>query len=139
MFLPPWCLLLFIDGTPVSTINDVQDVFTHLCSTSQCACTCVFAHDEACNSLTLAGTLQLYFDQWRDIRELCQAAHFSTLHVLQSLHVARKLTQSILLRQDDWPLQVAAEFLQLKQYADQGMFGDPAPIPTGAPVFRWVY
>lgn len=41
--------------------------------------------------------------------------------------------------QDDWHLWEATEFLQLQQYADQGMFGDPVPFPHNAPVFRWVW
>lgn len=36
-------------------------------------------------------------------------------------------------------LWLGTEFLQFKQYDDQGMFGDPVPFPPDAPVFCWIW
>ena len=41
-----------------------------------------------------------------------------------------RLTRKKLLIQEDWPDWETSEFLQLDQYALQGMFGKPTALPT---------
>ncbi len=52
-----------------------------------------------------------------------------------------KLTRGKLLQQQDWSDWQDSEYLQLNQYEDQGMFGQPVAVTEDDAVFHlvWTY
>ena len=50
-----------------------------------------------------------------------------------------RLCRSKILQSEDWQQWKEAEFLQLNQYADQKMFGDPISPPKNAAILNFVW
>jgi hypothetical protein len=61
--------------------------------------------------------------------------------VLNTVTRVMKLTRGKLIKQPDWDVWLASEFLQLDQYDAQGMFGTPVAVASDAAVFCtvWMY
>lgn len=127
--------LLAINGVPVHTLDDVHKIVASARQSSTPNCQFRFAFDEVRNGLTSVGLLQLYFDQWRDIRNLRQQAARDAC----PSHQVNKLTRRTLRKQDDWQEWRLSEHEQLENYDRQGMFGEPIPPPADAPLFHWVW
>ena len=63
------------------------------------------------------------------------------MHAINSTKKRAKLTRKILKQQQDWSEWLQSEHKQLTQYENQGMFGEPTPIPDDANClpFIWTY
>jgi hypothetical protein len=61
--------------------------------------------------------------------------------VLNVVNHVMKLTRGKLLKQSDWSNWQESEYLQLNQYYDQGMFGQPQVVDKDAAIFHlvWTY
>jgi hypothetical protein len=61
--------------------------------------------------------------------------------VLNYVSKAMKLTHKKLLQQQDWSDWQDSEYLQLNQYEDQGMFGQPVAVNEDDTIFHlvWTY
>ena len=127
--------LLRIDGTEVRDAAGATTLIAHLRAAGRHEQVFEFAHDEAINALSATGLVHLYFDQWRDIRGLREAATAT----IRKTAASKRLTRSKLKHQDDWEDWRAAEHAQLDQYDKQGMFGPPQRRRHDVPVFRWIW
>ena len=127
--------LLRIGGVDVHSVKDAHKLIREHREAGHHDLVLEFAHDEAVNALGATGLIHLYFDQWRDIRDLREAARAT----VRKTAISKRLTRSKLKLQDDWEAWRAAEHAQLSQYDKQGMFGKPVPRRNDAPVFRWIW
>jgi hypothetical protein len=150
--------LVSIDGTPVSTITEAQDIFTRL-QTSTHPCILVFSHPETSPDISNKGLpimskedfLQFTHDQLNNRLDLItddpiflQGGQYN---IVESGNVhnytmrVMRITRGRLLKQVDWTDWQDSEYLQLDQYDKQTMFGDPIAVDKDDAVFHlvWTY
>lgn len=146
--------LLRINGTPVSTVAEVHNIFEQLWHAQAKECTLLFAHPEVRHGLSNTGVplLSREFltvsdaDQLNDRRSLTSipsrrqsCSYVQCGNVLNMVTRVMKLTRGKLLKQDDWDAWHKAEFVQLDQYEKQQMFGSPCLPPSQSAVFNLVW
>ena len=127
--------LLRVDSEEVHSVAEAHTLIRQHRAAGRHDLILEFAHDEAVNALGATGLIHLYFDQWRDIRDLRAAAQAT----IRKTATSKRLTRSKLQLQEDWESWQAAEHAQLSQYDKQGMFGKPVPRRNDVPVFRWIW
>jgi hypothetical protein len=151
--------LIEVDGTRVTTITDVQQVFRNLAHTHPSHCSLLFSHPETNPDISSSGLpimstqdfSQITHDQLNNRVDLTEDSlrvlRTQAYNIVESGDVRQyvtrvmRLTRGKLLRQNDWPDWQASEFLQLDQYDAQGMFGDPVAVDKEDAVFFlvWTY
>lgn len=138
--------LMEVEGRPVNSAKDVNDILKNLKDRDFKKCRILLAHPEIKAGLTSQGIPQLHIDQ------------LNTRFIMNLDHIVRqeapkvisggvqhwrfnKLTRGKLLKQDDWDDWQKSEWLQLDQYYNQGMFGDPTFVEDYSQVFHlvWTY
>ncbi len=150
--------LVSIDGTPVSTIAEAQDVFTCL-QTSTHPCILVFSHPETSPDISNKGLpimlredfSQFTHDQLNNHLDLITDGPIFRQgrqhNIVESGDVhnyttrVMRLTRGRLLKQVDWMDWQDLEYLQLDQYDKQTMFGNPIAVDKDDAVFHliWTY
>ena len=155
--------LIKIGDVEVNTLVDARHAFAALHANHAKECTLLFAHPEIKHGLTNDGIPQINMDQLNNrllMREATddlerfmptlpdRGARFSYRivqdeqdehDILNSATKVMKLTCSKLHKQSDWDEWQASEFLQLDQYKQQYMFGDPIRAPSKEAVFNLVW
>jgi hypothetical protein len=63
----------------------------------------------------------------------------TVLAVVHKSIMGPKFNRHTLHQQLDWKDWLAAEWIQLDNYAKQNMFGTPCTVPIDAPIFFWVW
>ena len=151
--------LIKINGISVSTIAAAQDVFRQISHANISRCSLLFSHPETPPDISSSGLpimsksdfSQLTHDQLNNRVDLLEdglrvlrARSYDIVDsddVRQYVTRVMRLTRGKLLKQDDWSDWQASEFLQLDQYDEQGMFGDPVKVDRDDAVFYlvWTY
>jgi hypothetical protein len=161
-----WCIrlqgamLLSVNGTPVTTLLDAQQVFHELSLRQAATCILLFAHPENSHGLSNKGIpllcrnqiSQLNIDQLNDQWTtkptpppvLPKAPNYDIViggDVQNVVTKVMKLTQGKLMKQDDWTEWNESEHLQLDQYDKQFMFGEPVIAEDDSAIFHlvWTY
>jgi hypothetical protein len=95
-----------------------------------------FTKDKTRNSVSAVGLPQLYFDQLRAMN-----AHIAQtiLAVVHKAITGPKFNRRSFKKQLDWNEWRDSEWVQLDNYARQGMFGPPCTAPVDASIFFWVW
>lgn len=138
--------LLEVEGRPVHSTKEVNDILCNLKDREFRRCRITLAHPELKAGLTTQGIPQLHIDQ------------LNTRFIMNLDHIARqqapkivtggvqhwrfcKLTRGKLLKTPEWTEWQQSEWLQLNQYYDQGMFGEPTFVKDHSQVFHvvWTY
>ena len=139
--------VLEVDGRPVQSQVEVEAILKNLKARDCDFCKITLAHPEIKYGLTSQGLPQLHIDQ------LNTRAIMNVELVLQKQEAPKiisggvqqysfcKLTRGKLIRQDDWNEWRDSEWLQLDQYYEQGMFGDPVYVKDKTKIFNlvWTY
>ncbi len=161
--IPHWrsCIkgawLIKIDDVLVSTIDEAQAAFKAASTKSVPSIWLLFLHPEFCQDVShdslpivsLAPFSQQIHDQMNKYWEFTTVAEhlrkkppyriIDNGSVLNYVSKAMKLTRGKLLEQQDWLDWQDSEYLQLNQYEDQGMFGQPVAVREEDAVFRLVW
>jgi hypothetical protein len=163
--IPHWrsCIkgawLIKIDNVNVSTINEVHAAFATAASKGHPYIQLLFSHPEFRQDVSHDGlpivSLAPFSQQIHDQMNYCWdfltvADHFRKKPpfcvvedglVLNYVSKAMKLTHGKLLQHQDWSDWQDLEYLQLNQYEDQGMFGQPVGVTKDDAVFHlvWTY
>jgi hypothetical protein len=117
----------------VDVTNAIQDARLRLAPNISVT----FTFDEIANTLSHAGLPQLYFDQMRVIKNHLETVNHPRINKVSAStphHTRRKLQKT-----DTWPEWHAAEYVQLNNYFEQGMFDTPTVPPPNSAVFYWVW
>jgi hypothetical protein len=138
--------LIQIGSTPVFTINDAQQAFQELSASAVPSVTLLFSHPEIQQDISHDGLpivssapfsqqthdqLNKRWDFSTVADHLCKAPPYEVImdgDVLNTTTKVMKLTCGKLLQQQDWNDWQESEYLQLNQYEDQGMFGQPTTV-----------
>jgi hypothetical protein len=151
--------LIQIDETPVTFISNAQTVFACLSSSNAHRCTLLFSHPKITPNISNQGLpimSKLDFSQCTHnqlnnqvnlIEEglrIQQTLKYNTIdsgNILNYTTRIMKLTWGKLMNQDDWTNWQASEFLQLDQYDEQAMFGNPVSTKDNNAIFHlvWMY
>jgi len=151
--------LIQIGPTVVSTIAEAQQAFQELSASAVPSVTLLFSHPEIRQEISHDGlpivSSAPFTQQTHD--QLNKRWDFSTVaehlrkappyeivmdgNVWNTTTKVMKLTRGKLLRQEDWDDWQTSEYLQLNQYEDQGMFGQPTGVSEEDAVFHlvWTY
>ncbi len=153
-------LLLSVNGTPVTTLPDVQQTFHDLLLRQAAKCILLFAHPEISHGLSNKGIPLLRRDQISQLNinqlndrwtpkptpppVLPEAPNFDIVidgDIQNVVTKVMKLTQGKLMKQDDWTEWNESEHLQLDQYDKQFMFGEPVIAENDLAIFHlvWTY
>lgn len=138
--------LMEVEGMPVRSPRDVNKVLLNLKGRNFKKCRITLAHSEIKAGLTSKGIPQLHIDQL-NTRFIMNLDHINRQEgakvISGGVHHWRfnKLTRGKLLKTPEWDEWRSAEWLQLDQYYDQGMFGDPTFVKDHSQVFHlvWTY
>ena len=86
-------------------------------------------------------TIKISIEENNEKHKIYLDAIMPKVHAINSTKKRAKLTRKIFKQQQDWSEWLQSEHKQLNQYENQGMFGDPTPIPKGANSlpFIWTY
>ena len=147
-----------INGNTVTDINDVKKYINQALQANSKTCILVFSHPEIAHGLTNDGIPQINHDQLNprhalrqtldnisppDIPITRQRGMLKEEGGVQNFTSnAVKLTRGKLLQDTTtWPEWQKAEYAQLDQYHEQGMFGEPTKMNDTSTVFNlvWTY
>jgi hypothetical protein len=153
--------ILEVDGTKVSTVDELSKKLLSLKDSGAKHCTILMAHSAIRDGLVETGIPQINIDQLNDRHSLMSldvmtqeqfdswfaslpscfyeiVSEGGVLNLTTELH---KLTRRTLLQQDDWSDWETSEHLQLNQYEKQFMFGQPVKPTKKSAVFNliWTY
>ena len=151
--------LIKIDDVIVSTIEEAQAAFMAASTKGLPSIRLLFLHPEFRPDVSqdglpivlLAPFSQQIHDQMNKPWDFATVADYlqkkPPYHiiddgsVLNCVSKAMKLTRGKLLQQQDWSDWQDSEYLQLNQYEDQGMFGQPVAVTEDDAVFHlvWTY
>ena len=146
--------LINIDGQPVSTVEQVQQLLAMLTSQGNSSCRLLFAKSHFAHGLTNQGIPQVNIDQLNPRMSFdhdspsVQTGIPDTVNTVWdapggvnhwSHACTYKLTRSKLIKGDDWVEWQQSEFAQLDQYEAQGMFGTPVTGHTDLSIFSLVW
>ena len=150
--------ILEVEGTPVSTIDELSKALLHLKDKGATKCSILMAHSAIRDGLVETGIPQVNIDQLNHRHSLMSAdvmtqeqfdSWFSNLPrcfydivneggVLNLTTESHKLTWSKLLNQEDWKDWEQSKHLQLDQYEKQFMFGEPCKPTKKSAVFNLI-
>ena len=147
-----------IQGTPINSIQDIKTCIKNARKHQTKTVTCQFSTINKQAMHPQEGIPLLYHDQMniiskhledikltdeeqREIHQKYYKAIEAKINVIKSTKKRAKLTRIFLKKQSDWHQWEAAEWKQLQQYEDQGMFSLPVEIPPDANSlpFIWTY
>jgi hypothetical protein len=152
--------LLSVDGTPVTTLSDVQQTFHDLSLRQASKCILLFAHPEISHGLSNKGIPLLHRDQISQLNidqlndrwtpkptpppVLPKAPNYDIVidgDIRNVVTKVMRLTRGKLMKQDDWTEWNESEHLQLNQYDKQFMFGEPVIAENDSVIFHlvWTY
>jgi hypothetical protein len=151
--------LIKIGSDLVHTLTDAQDAFKRLFAAGATTATLLFSHpkirhDISHNGLPIMSSApfhQRIHDQLNRLWDFSTVVehlqkqpsymHINDGDVINCVTRAMKLTCGKLLQQTDWSDWQDSEYLQLDQYAAQGMFGEPVPTSGDDAIFYlvWTY
>jgi hypothetical protein len=149
--------LIKIDDVLVSTIEDVQAAFEATSNKGVPSIRLLFSHPEFCPDVSHDGLpivssapfSQQIHDQMNKRWDFATVAEhlqkkppYSIINngsVLHYVSTAMKLTQRKIFQQQDWTDWQDSEYLQLNQYEDQGMLGQPVAVTEDDAVFHLVW
>jgi hypothetical protein len=151
--------LIKIDDVLVSTMDEVQAAFKAASTKGVLLIWLLFLHPEFCQDVShdglpivsLAPFSQQIHDQMNKRWEFTTVAKhlrkkppyhiIDNESILNYVSKAMELTQGKLLQQQDWLDWQDSKYLQLNQYEDQGMFGQPVAVREDDAVFHlvWTY
>ena len=152
--------LIKVRETTIGSIADVTQAFDKLRSTAAPSTILLFSHPEVRPNLSQDGVpivssapfSQNTHDQLNNRWEFSMvASHLRSYKpsyelinlgdVLNVVTRVMRLTRGKLMKQPDWDEWQSSEFLQLNQYDEQGMFGQPVPVADKMAVFHsvWTY
>jgi hypothetical protein len=123
--------ILSIDTISVHNIADVRLIISEACSANRKSVIVAFTKDDAPNCISAVG----YFNQLRIMR-----GHIDNrvLAVVHKTITGPKFNRRTLHTQIEWKAWLAAEWIQLENYAKQNMFGNTCAAPIDESVFFWV-
>jgi hypothetical protein len=148
-----------IGEASVATEDEAVSALKALSAGGSTYCDLVFSHPEVSQGLTNEGTPQINLDQMNPRRMMSPSFCFETMvgamgesfipdrphnglisvqergNVLNYVSKAMKLTRGKLRRGDERSDWQKSEWMQLEQYEQQGMFGDPIPMSSKQTVF----
>lgn len=146
--------LMAIDNKQVTSISEVQSMIQQLCLSQAKSAVLTFAHPEVSRDISNNGLpiihvedlSQATLDQLNNRIDI-RLQRDKTFDIVESGEVRNittkvmRLTRGKLLKQDDWEEWHQAEYLQLDQYDDQGMFGTPTAVSDTDSIFHlvWTY
>jgi hypothetical protein len=142
--LPQWksrlryAYILSIDTISLHTVDNICLVISEARSANIKSVVVAFTKDDAQNSLSAIGLPQLYFN-----RHWITKGHIIHM-VIAVVHkgiTGPKFNRRTLNKQLDWKDWLAAEWVQLDNYAKQKMCGPPCITPIDAYIFFcvWLY
>jgi hypothetical protein len=127
-------------------LKEVHDILTNLKRRDYKKCRITFAHPEVKGGSTSQGIPQLHINQLntRFIMNLEYLERQQAPTIISGgVHHWRfnKLTRGKLIKTKEWNEWQQAEWLQLDQYYNQGMFGEPTIVTDKSQVFHivWTY
>jgi hypothetical protein len=140
LFQWKYCLrsayILSIDTVSVHTVADVRLFIYEACLAKRTSVIIAFTKYDAPNILSAVGLPQLYFDQLRIMRGHIKK---TVLAVGHKAITGPKFNHRTLQKHPDWKYWLAAEWIQLKNYPTQNMFGAPCAAPIDVSIFFWVW
>jgi hypothetical protein len=151
----------------INTADDLEHAVKQLRLRSQIKAKILVATDRTYGVHPIDGIQQIYFDQMNiiakhleEITTECQQQQHATIHALSNGHtpesiittaepasiqlpteeqVAQSFTKKQLLKRSDWHEWEQGQFKQLDQYWNQGMFGNPLPLPKNSNALRMLW
>jgi hypothetical protein len=138
--------VLEVEGRPILSPQDLYNILKNLKDRDITKCRITLAHPEIKTGLTSQGIPQLHIDQL-NTRFIMNVDHIVRQEAAKVLSGGvlnwkfNKLTRGKLLKTTEWDEWKQAEWLQLDQYYNQGMFGDPTFVTDYSQVFHlvWTY
>jgi len=171
--LPRWrstlrrALLLTVDNTPVSTVEDLQAAITQARQQQRIKLTCEFATITSPASHPTEGSLHLYYDQLNVIGKHLQSVGnaYSNPSIVENRRaeanppqpktpldpldssqtipldpdLGKFLTWKEIKQRPDLPEWKHSWYKMLDDYHNQGMFGDPIPRPENANIHHMLW
>jgi hypothetical protein len=126
-----YAYILSIDTMYVHTIAVVRLIIYEAHSAKRTSIIIAFTKYDAPNCLSAVGLPQLYVDQLRIMRGRIDNM---VLVVVHKVITGPKFSRRTLQKKLDWKDWIAAEWIQLDNYAKQNMCGAPCTAPIDAPI-----
>jgi hypothetical protein len=131
-----YAYILSIDTMSVQTITGIRLIIAEARYDNRKSIIVAFIKDYALNCLYVVVLPQLYFNQ---IQSMLGHIANTVLAVAYQAIMGPKFNHHTLQNQLDWKDWLAAELIQLDNYAKQNMFGTPCTAPIDASVFFWAW
>ena len=144
--------LIAINKQTVSSLEQAKQLFEQIGLSKAKFATLTFSHPEVSRDISNKGLPIISIDDFSqatldqlnnraDIRYRKSYDVVESGHVLNYTTRVSRLTRGKLLKQQDWDDWHQSEYLQLNQYEEQGMFGEPTAVAADDAIFHlvWTY
>ena len=144
--------LIAINKQTVSSLEQAKQIFDEIRLSKAQFATLTFSHPEVSRDISNKGLpiisiddfSQATLDQLNNRADIRYRKSYDVVESGQVLNYTTRvsrLTRGKLLKQQDWDDWHKSEYLQLDQYEEQGMFGNPTAVAADDAIFHlvWTY